>query len=352
VLTRLTRLAASPWLRLALLAVVLAFCAYALYAEWPQVTTALQRLHWYSLAASLLAAMAGAFCLMLAWRTILSDLGSPLPVRSAARVNFIAQLAKYVPGAVWAFAAQVELGHDYQVPRRRSLASVVASLAVVAGSGVVVALVTLPFTSPHVLRQYWWVLCTVPVLVAALCPPLLGRILDRLLMLIRSQPLERRPSWRGIGRAVAWNLAGWLVLGVAIWLLVGDVAGLRPSSLVLSIGGYALAYSAGLLLVILPSGLGARDLILVAALAQALPHGTAVAIALAARVVTTVSDLSLGGLGIALRRKPARLADAREAAPAGPALVEPDLVEPAQAGLAGPSRSTPGEHRAPGSNAG
>jgi uncharacterized membrane protein YbhN (UPF0104 family) len=357
VLTRLTRLAANPWLRLALLTVVLAFCGYALYREWPQVSTALQRLHWYSLAGSLVAAMAGSFCLMLAWRTILADLGSPLPIRAAARVNFIAQLAKYVPGAVWAFAAQVELGHDYQVPRRRSLASVVASLAVVVGSGVVVALVTLPFASPHVLRQYWWVLCTVPVLLAVLCPPVLGRILDRLLMLIRSQPLERRPSWRGIGRAVAWNLAGWLVLGVAIWLLVGDVAGLRPGSLVLCIGGYALAYSAGLLLVILPSGLGARDLILVAALAQALPHGTAVAIALVARVVTTVSDLSLGGLGIALRRRPADLAGAGEPALVGPAqaepalvepaLVEPALVEPAQAGLGRPGRRAPGRHRAP-----
>jgi hypothetical protein len=171
-------------------------------------------------------------------------------------------------------------------------------------------------------------------------------------MLIRSQPLERGPSWRGIGRAVAWNLAGWLVLGVAIWLLVGDVAGLRPSSLVLCVGGYALAYSAGLLLVILPSGLGARDLILVAALAQALPHGTAVAIALVARVVTTVSDLSLGGLGIALRRKPADLAGAGEPAligPAqvGPALVEPALVEPAQARLGRPGRRAPGRHRAP-----
>jgi glycosyltransferase 2 family protein len=310
VLTRLTRLAANPWLRLGLLAVVLAFCGYGLYREWPQVATSLHRLHWYSLAGSLAAAMGGSCCMMLAWRTILADLGSPLPVRAAARVNFVAQLAKYVPGAVWAFAAQVELGHDYLVPRRRSLASVVTSLAVMVGSGVGLALVTLPVTSPAVVRQYWWVACTVPVLLAVLCPPVLGRILDRLLTLLRFQPLERRPTWRGLGRALAWNLTGWLVLGIAVWLLAGDMAGLRPGSLVLCAGGYALAYSAGMLLVVLPSGLGARDLILIAALSQTLPHGTAVAVALVARVVTTLSDLVLGGLGIALRRRPAGQADA------------------------------------------
>jgi glycosyltransferase 2 family protein len=305
VLTRLTRLAANPWLRLGLLALVLAFCGYALYREWPQVATSLHRLHWYSLAGSLLAAMGGSCCMMLAWRAILADLGSPLPVLAAARVSFIAQLAKYVPGAVWAFAAQVELGHDYRVPRRRSLASVVTSLAVMVGSGVGVALVTLPVSSPAVLRQYWWVMCSVPVLLAVLCPPVLGRILDRLLALLRFQPLERRPTWQGLRRAVAWNLAGWLALGVAIWVLAGDMAGLRTGSFVLFAGGYALAYSAGMLMVFLPSGIGARDLILVAALSQALPHGTAVAVALVARVVTTLSDLALGGLGIAVGRRPA-----------------------------------------------
>ena len=46
VLTRLTRLAGSPWLRAGLLGLVLAFCGYGLYAEWPQVVSGLARLHW------------------------------------------------------------------------------------------------------------------------------------------------------------------------------------------------------------------------------------------------------------------------------------------------------------------
>jgi uncharacterized membrane protein YbhN (UPF0104 family) len=119
VLTRLTRIASSPWLRGGLLAVVLMFCGYGLYTEWPQVSAGLARLHWYGVAASLVAAMAGTTCMMLAWRAILADLGSSLPFRAAARISFVAQLGKYVPGAVWAFAAQVEIGHDLGVPRRR-----------------------------------------------------------------------------------------------------------------------------------------------------------------------------------------------------------------------------------------
>jgi uncharacterized membrane protein YbhN (UPF0104 family) len=308
VLTRLTQVAGSPWLRGGLLAIVLAFCGFGLYSEWPQVTAGLAQLHWYSPILSLAAAMAGSSCLMAAWRTLLADLGSPLPVRAAARVNFIAQLGKYVPGAVWAFAAQVELGHDYQVPRRRSFASVATSLVITVGTGLVLALVTLPFTSPAVIRHYWWVLCAVPVIIAGLCPPVLGRVLDRVLSAIRSQPLEVRPSWRGLGRALAWNLAGWLLLGLMIWTLVSDMAGVRGSALLLSLGGYCLAYSAGMLLVVIPGGIGARELILVAALSVALPHGGAVAVALVSRLVTTVSDLLLGAVGLGLGRGAGRSA--------------------------------------------
>jgi len=303
VLTRLTRIAGSPWIRGGLLAAVLAFCGYGLHEEWPQVTAGLARLQWYAIAASLAAAMAGATCMMLAWRAILADLGSPLPVRAAARVNFLAQLAKYIPGAVWAFAAQIELGHEYQVPRRRSFASVATSLAVMVGTGLLLALVTLPVAAPAVIQHYWWVLCAAPVIMAALCPPVLGRVLDRLLTLIRRQPLERLPTWGGLTRAMAWNLAGWLLLGFGVWMLATGLGGLHASTLLIAVGGYSLAFSAGMLLVVLPGGIGARELILVAALSTVLPSGAAVAVALVARATTTASDLILGAAGAAIGRR-------------------------------------------------
>jgi uncharacterized membrane protein YbhN (UPF0104 family) len=58
---------------------------------------------------------------------------------------------------------------------------------------------------------------------------------------------------------------------------------------------------------VFPSGIGAREVILVAALATTVPHGTAVALALTARVVTTVSDLAWGGIGLALGRSARRV---------------------------------------------
>jgi uncharacterized membrane protein YbhN (UPF0104 family) len=237
----LERLVRSPRVRVSLLTVFLACCAYGLYAAWPQAMTALARLHWYSVTLALAAAMAGAWCMMLAWRAVLADLGSPLPLGAAARTCFVAQLGKYAPGAVWAFAAQVELGRDAGVPRQR------VTLAV-------------------------------------------------------QQPLERRPSWGGLAAALGWTVLGWLAFGMQVWLLLASTTGRGAHVMFLATGGYALAFAAGLLLVVFPNGIGAREVILIAALAPVAPHGAALAVALAARLLTTVSDLAWGFFGLTLGR--------------------------------------------------
>jgi hypothetical protein len=299
----LERLRASRSVRTALLIVILGFCAYGLTEEWPQVQPWIGRLHVYSIAGSIAAAMAGAGCMMLAWRSLLADLGSRLPVLVAARVTFVAQLGKYVPGAVWSFAAHVELGHDYGVPRRRGAASVIVALAVAVAVGLLIAAVALPLSSPTIARRYLLALLIVPVIAACLAPPVLHRLLNAALRIVRQEPLEQQLSWRGLGQALAWTLVGWALLGLQVWLLVADVAKDGYRSMLLAFGAYALACSVALVLVVFPNGIGAREVVLAAALAPLLPYGAALAVALMARVVTTVSDLAWGGIGLVIARR-------------------------------------------------
>lgn len=298
----LKRIRVSKWVRAGLLVVILSFCSYGLALEWPQVHPALGRLHWYSIAGALAAAMASAACMMLAWRRLLTDFGSKLPVPVAARVTFMAQLGKYVPGAIWSFAAQVELGHDYDVPRRRGAASVVIWIAGLIAVGLMVAAVCLPLASPAIARRYLLFLAAIPVIGFCLAPPILGRLVNFALKIIRQERLEHQVNWSGLGGALAWMVIGWLLLGIQIWLLLAAVAHDGVHSLLIAIGAYALACSLALLLVVFPNGIGAREVILVAALAPVLPHGAALAVALVARVVTTVSDLAWGGVALVLAR--------------------------------------------------
>ncbi len=289
-------------MRTGLLVAILASCGYGLVAEWPQVHPALGQLHWYSIAGAAAAALAGAACMMVAWQRVLADLGSPLPVPVAARVTFMAQLGKYVPGGVWSFAAHVELGHDYNVPRRRGAASVIIGLAVAIAVGLLIAAASLPLASPAVARKYLIFVVAIPVIAVCLAPPVLHRLLNLALKIIKQEPLEQALSWRGLARALAWTGLGYLLLGLQVWLLLTDVAGAHVHLLVIAVGAYALACSLALLLVVFPNGIGAREVILIAALAPVIPHGAAVAVALVTRLVTTMSDLTWGGVALGLAR--------------------------------------------------
>jgi uncharacterized membrane protein YbhN (UPF0104 family) len=301
-LRNLTRMRTSPWVRLGLVALAVGFCVYGLVTQRAEVTNALRNLHWYSVAAAILAAIAGLGFMMLAWRSLLADLGSPLRLRPAARIMFVGQLGKYVPGMVWAFAAQVELAREYKVPRRRSASATAITVAVTLATGLIVAAVTLPLTSHSAARHYWWVLACAPLLLVCLYPPLLGAALDLVLRLARLPPLERRVSLPGLARALGWTMLGWACYGLQLWLLVADVSGRGAGVLLLSIGAYALAWAVGFVLVIFPSGVGPRELALIAALAPVMPRGSALVVAIVSRLVMTVCDLIWAGIGLGVSR--------------------------------------------------
>jgi hypothetical protein len=303
----LSRLRANPVIRTVLLAVALAFCGLGLAADWPQVTSSIGRLHWYSVTGAFLAAMAGAGCLMLAWRAILADLGSELPLPATVRVVSVAQVAKYLPGAVWAFAAQVELGRDYRVPARRGAAAVVVSLAIALGTGLLIGTAALPIASAGAARHYWPIMALAPVIAICLAPPVLRWLLDRAFALARQQPLEQPPSTRGLITAVAWTILGWVFWSLHAWLLIAGLAGKsgtagRHSVLLLAAGAYALAWAAGILLVVFPGGIGPRELAFVVALAPVMPRGSALLVALMSRVVTTASDVAWASAGLVIGR--------------------------------------------------
>jgi uncharacterized membrane protein YbhN (UPF0104 family) len=310
----LNRLRVSPWLRAGFLAVFAAFCGYGLVTEWPQAHAALTRMNWPPVAVAGVAAVAGSGCMLMAWRTLLADLGSQLTVKAATRVISVSQLGKYLPGAVWAFAAQLELARDYEVPRRRCATTVVTSLAVTLGIGLVMAAVALSLTSAAAAERYWWALAVAPVVLALLYPPVLGRVMGLVLRVLRRPPLERRPTAGGIAKAAAWTVAGWLLWGTQAWLLLRDVTGQGLGVLLVSVGAYALAWSAGTIAVVFPGGIGPRELALIAALAPVATRGPALVVAVLSRVLMTGSDLAWGSAGLLIGRRLARALAAHKAA--------------------------------------
>jgi uncharacterized membrane protein YbhN (UPF0104 family) len=329
--TRVTRLRESPWLRTGLVAVAAGLAVYGLASQWTQVHADLAKLNGGEVAGAALCVIAGLGCMLLAWRALLADLGSPLPLPAAIRVMFIGQLGKYVPGAVWALAAQVELARDYDVPRRRSATASLVGMATTLVVGLVAAGVMLPLTSASAARHYWWVLAITPLAVACLYPKIIKFGLDLVLKAVHRPPLEKSVSVGGMARALAWTTLGWLFYGAHAWLLISEFAGHGARVLALSLGAYALAWSVGFLIIFFPGGIGPREIALIAVLAPVMPSASALVVALSSRVVMTIGDLAWAGLGLAIgrrrtRRPPAEPGAARVSAWAEPAGRQPSTA--------------------------
>lgn len=298
--SRLTR-----WLFVAV-AVGLAVVALVRYGE--QVRAAAVDLHPLNLLGAAAVVLVGTGFMVLSWRRVLDDLGTRLPVRAAARVFSLAQLGKYIPGSVWPFLAQVELGREHGVPRARSAAVSVIAVVISLVTSLVVASVALPFSAQEAALAYWWALAATPLLVAALHPRVLNPGLDRLLRLVRRPPLEHRLTLRGVATAVAWNLAGWTAYGVHIWLLAVDLGGTGWSLPLASAGAFALAWSAGFVFVIAPAGAGIREIVLAAGLGPILGVGRVVLLVVASRLLMTIGDLVWAAAGYLLGRRHAAMA--------------------------------------------
>ena len=321
---RLGRLRESAWLRAGLLVVAVGLAVYGLASQWTEVQDALDRLDAADIAGATVSAVAGLGCMLLAWRALLADLGSPLPLPAAIRVMFVGQLGKYVPGAVWALAAQVELARDYDVPRRRSATASLVGMAVTLVVGLIAAAVTLPLVSADAVGRYWWVLAIAPLAAVCLHPAIIRFGLDLVLRVLRRAPLEGSVSRGGMARALAWTILGWLCYGAHAWFLISVFAGKGGHTFALSLGAYALAWAVGFLIVFFPGGIGPREVALVAVLAPVMPSASALVVALASRVVMTVGDLVWAGAGLAIGRtrreasRPAEPADRQPSPAPGP----------------------------------
>jgi glycosyltransferase 2 family protein len=294
------------WLRAGVLLLMLVSVAAVIAANRDEVAEALRELS----PGYAVAALPGAFGAMIAalfvWRSLLADLGARVSVPDAARVFYLSQLGKYVPGSVWSMVAQVELSRDLHIPRRTSVSVGVLSIAVSITVGLTTGSLVLLVAAPDAARRYWWILFALPVLLTVLHPRVLARCLNLVYRLTRRPPLPKPPSWAGLSRAAGSQLLVWLALGLHIWPLLVGMGADAGQALLVAIGGYALAYSIGQLAVGLPAGAGVREAVLTLSFAPLLDGGApaALVVALLSRMTLILVDLAMAGGQRLLTRRP------------------------------------------------
>jgi len=282
--------------------------------QWSRVRTTVHTLSWPDVILSLLAALVAIATTAFGWRAALADLDHEVPIRPAGQVFLVGQLGKYLPGSVWSYVLQMELGRRVGIPRARAFLASLTSTGISITVGLVIGVAgvrgTLAAshggTNAGLARvAFYTVLALLPVALACTHPWVLTRLVGLLLRLLRRPPLDRPLTWAGVLRVAGWSAVGYVFFGLHLWLLARAqlTDGLSGFGVCVTAIGFGISVST--VVVIAPSGIGVREFLIAATLTVAgLPFGTGYAIAFVSRLVATVADvLAAGGAALLAARQ-------------------------------------------------
>lgn len=259
--------------------------AIAVLSNWEEVQDGILRAGiWFPVAVVLI--VVGHLGGAVAWSEL-----QPSIIRKRSMVGYLAsQPAKYLPiGAVAQAIGQVGLTALPGTSRKESTAAFFIHAWIQIGAMGVVAL----FLFVQAERPLWlWVIAILPLSVlltirqpvVAWLLRIAGRVMTRLSSHVNV------PSSNAMRRSMAWTLVPAMTTGLAFAALLGSLT--SPASALMVAGSFAAAWIVGFALFPLPSGLGAREFVLVA-LIPAVPIPELLGLSLIHRFATIAAEALL-----------------------------------------------------------
>ena len=242
-----------------------------------------------------------------AWRRILISLGEYFGFGFGARVWFLSNLTRYIPGNIWQVATMMVMVEQRGVSKTNALLSQVIYSALALAIAGLLGLSFL-FVRPELLAGVLPYSAAIGLNSPTLIPFVLGAAFVVLVILFALPPVNRlivRVTGRLLRREIAaptptfarglvpplFSLAMWLTNGLAFYLFVSSTTQLPVTQLPAYIAMNAGAYWIGYASFVTPSGLGVREGVLAWMLAGFFPAPVAVALSLVTRLWTTAGEL-------------------------------------------------------------
>lgn len=275
-------------------ACILGFVIVQLRQNWQELQS--QPITWTFRPLPALASLVLVWCmyamLIEAWRIMLAGWGQTLAPGPAARIWILSSLGKYVPGKVWAIAGMAMMARDAGVAPWAATASAILLQALAVGTGALVSLAfggaLLEAQSPGLAVWFWVGGAVVTIGVLGL---LFRPVTRRLLALVGVAPEREVPGSRPVLIGVGANLIAWIGYGLAFWLLALAVQPTAVPEPGAAIAAFAASYVAGLIFLLAPGGLLVREGLLFAMLQGSIGAGPAAALAVASRILLTITEL-------------------------------------------------------------
>jgi uncharacterized membrane protein YbhN (UPF0104 family) len=235
------------------------------------------------------------------WRRTVVAWGERLAWGDAARIWFISNLGRYVPGKVWQIGAMGVLAQDAGVSGVAAVgSSLVVNLVNLLAAALVVLLSGAKAIAPDALLPGFILFAMFAIATPWALPPLV-RIARRV---TGKEIAEPKVPARAILTALVGCTFAWALYGVAFRLLAVALFGHASGTASSYIAVFTLSYLIGYLFLISPGGIGAREIALTSMLPAAGLEGGAAAtlLVIVSRLWLTVLEATPGLLLLAVRR--------------------------------------------------
>lgn len=290
--------------RVIFLVIALGLGVWAVVSQWDSIVSSVQLITPGIIVSALALSLLYVIATFLAWRILMNAQHTGLGAGAAARVFFVSQLGKYLPGGIWNIVAAAELGKDHAISRIHSVVVMLQSTLISISTGLILGTIGVLIGPAELRQSTWWVVLALPVFIVVLLPPVMSRLTSLALKKAHRGHLEVKATWRSIGQASLWSIIAWLFAGGQVWVLgVGLGLEANLATLGLCVLAYALAWTVGFLVVVAPAGVGIREGVLGLLLAGYLSGGATVALVLLSRVALTVADIVCGVVFLRGRRR-------------------------------------------------
>lgn len=236
-------------------------------------------------------------CLLVAWNYLMGRLARVTRFHTNSRLYLISGLSKHLPGCIWYMTSRTLLYQEEEVPAPVSLAGSALELTLIATSGVITYLLTLPFAGDS-LQGWLRILVGLALLLVGATfvqPAVFNRIFGFFLRRMGSQTLVQ-VSYRDILPVIPLYLAAWAIGGGWLYAMISSVYELPVQTLPTVLNIWSASGTLTLLLSAFLFGVGSREVTLSLLLGFIMPQPIAIVVTLLFGLMMTVGELVWVGI--------------------------------------------------------
>ncbi|MDQ8165028.1 MAG: hypothetical protein P3A28_04610 [Gemmatimonadota bacterium] len=283
---------------------VLVFVGLRVQEQWAELSVFPfpDSLNWPFLGASAACVATSYAVLIWTWQRTVLAWGERLAFGAAARIWFVSNLGRYIPGKVWQIGAMGVMAQQEGVSPVAAVGSslVISLINVLTGIAVAVVCGAGDLGAPR--WAYVGIGISTALVVGA---PWLLPVLAKAATTILRRPIELpRLPLSAIWIAAAGCTVAWLLYGIAFCFLHAAVLGEPTGDVLRSTAAFTGSYIAGFLFLLAPGGIGVREDVLYRLMGQLglATGGAAWIVVFASRVWLTLIEVTPGLLLLLLHR--------------------------------------------------